>query len=105
MGEKTATDVLEPNRVVRDPSDIEPGIGEEGEKREGKREGGQPPNIFKRVKKMYSDGVCVFYIYGCDCCSSDEAPGRSNVRQTRCCLRAENFVPMHTQELNNISEI
>lgn len=29
MGEKTATDVLDPNRVVRDPSDIEPGTGKE----------------------------------------------------------------------------
>lgn len=33
IGEKTATDVLEPNRVVRDPSDIEPWIGEERRRR------------------------------------------------------------------------
>lgn len=35
MGEKTTTDVLEPNRVVRDPSDIQPGdINQRGAKKQ-----------------------------------------------------------------------
>lgn len=34
MGEKTTTDVLEPKRVVRDPSDIQPGRQRRREGRE-----------------------------------------------------------------------
>lgn len=36
MGENTATDVLDPKRVVRDPSDKAPGEGEGGERESGK---------------------------------------------------------------------
>lgn len=38
IGEKTATDVLDPNSAVRDPSDIEPGIREERKDQMRKRE-------------------------------------------------------------------
>lgn len=41
MGEKTATDVLEPKSVVRHPSDIEPGIGEEGKTRKERGRAGE----------------------------------------------------------------